>query len=218
MGRFFRLFLREDVIVIDTKDDFGTTGDAHRLPPPQLPKTPAAPRQAQAKPAPSPPAPPCARDPNAARHTRSGFRRYPNREERAQRARDVVAKAQRVDNYTLSGKCWVIDGDTIVINHVHIRLAGIDAPELDHPWGQKSKWELVRLCKGQVITAHVTGELSHNRVVATCRLPDGRDLAAELVKRGLALDWSLFSGGKYRKYETADARKRMWRAACRQTG
>ena len=30
----------------------------------------------------------------------------------------------------IRGHCWVIDGDTIVINKVHIRLAGIDAPEL----------------------------------------------------------------------------------------
>lgn len=40
----------------------------------------------------------------------------------------------------LKGQCWVIDGDTIVIDKVHIRLAGIDAPELDHPYGQKAKW------------------------------------------------------------------------------
>jgi endonuclease YncB( thermonuclease family) len=40
---------------------------------------------------------------------------------------------------TLSGKCFVIDGDTICIGKVGIRLAGIDAPELDHPWGKKAK-------------------------------------------------------------------------------
>jgi micrococcal nuclease len=33
----------------------------------------------------------------------------------------------------LRGRCWVIDGDTIVIDNVRLRLAGIDAPELDHP-------------------------------------------------------------------------------------
>lgn len=42
----------------------------------------------------------------------------------------------------LKGQCWVIDGDTIVINNTHIRLAGIDAPELDHPWGsvRSGRW------------------------------------------------------------------------------
>ena len=55
----------------------------------------------------------------------------------------------------LRGRCWVIDGDTIVIHNIRLRLAGIDAPELDHPWGQRSKWALVQLCKGQTVTARI---------------------------------------------------------------
>lgn len=118
----------------------------------------------------------------------------------------------------LQGRCWVVDGDTIVIDKVHIRLAGIDAPELDHPWGKQSKWALVQLCKGQTVTAHIRPELSYDRVVAECFLPDGRDLAAELVRSGMALDWPKFSGGKYRHLETADARRKLWRAHARQRG
>lgn len=118
----------------------------------------------------------------------------------------------------LRGRCWVVDGDTIIVENVRLRLAGIDAPELDHPWGQKSKWALVQLCKGQVITARLRPELSYNRIVAECFLPDGRDLAAELVRVGLALDWAAFSGGKYRHLEPADARQKLWRARGRQEG
>lgn len=118
----------------------------------------------------------------------------------------------------LRGRCWVIDGDTIVIDKVHVRLAGIDAPELDHPWGRQSKWALVQLCKGQTVTARIRPELSYDRVVAECFLPDGRDLAAELVRAGMALDWPKFSGGKYRHLETADARRKLWRADARQRG
>lgn len=84
----------------------------------------------------------------------------------------------------ISGYCHVIDGDTIVIDGRHIRIAGIDAPELDHPWGRKSKWAMVALCKGQRITARLKPELSYDRLVAECFLPDGRDLAAELVQAG----------------------------------
>lgn len=119
---------------------------------------------------------------------------------------------------TISGRCWVIDGDTIVINKTRIRLAGIDAPELDHPWGKKSKWALVELCRGQTITARITPELSYDRLVAQCFLPDGRDLAAELVRCGLALDWEKFSGGKYRHLEPHDARKKLWLADAKQKG
>lgn len=118
----------------------------------------------------------------------------------------------------LRGTCWVIDGDTIVIDGFHIRLAGIDAPELDHPWGQKAKWEMVRLCKGQVITAHILPELSYDRVVAQCYLPDGRDLAAELVRAGLALDWPKFSRGAYKHLEPPGVRKKLWMATARQRG
>lgn len=118
----------------------------------------------------------------------------------------------------IKGKCWVIDGDTIVIDRVHIRLAGIDAPELDQPYGKQAKYALVRLCKDQVVTAITDGAVSHNRVVARCLLPDGRDLAAEMVKAGLAIDWGKHSGGTYRHLETADARQRLWRAKLRQQG
>lgn len=118
----------------------------------------------------------------------------------------------------LCGRCWVIDGDTIDIDGVRLRLAGIDAPELDHPYGNQAKWALVKLCKGQVITARILPELSYDRVVAQCFLPDGRDLAAELVRAGLALDWPKFSGGRYRHLETPDARRRLWRADARQKG
>ncbi len=123
-----------------------------------------------------------------------------------------------VEPRVIRGRCWVIDGDTIVIDKVHIRLAGIDAPELDHPYGQKAKWTLHALCKGQVITAITDGEVSHERAVAICRLPDGRDLAAEMVKAGMAIDWPKYSGGRYGHLEPPGLRKRLWRADARQWG
>ena len=119
---------------------------------------------------------------------------------------------------TISGKCYVIDGDTIQIGEVRLRLAGIDAPEIEHPWGKKAKWELAQLCKGQLITAEIAVDISYDRLVATCYLPAGRDLSAEMVRRGLALDWHNFSGGKYAHLEPEGARKRHWKAAARQRG
>ncbi len=118
----------------------------------------------------------------------------------------------------IKGSAWVLDGDTIVINKIRIRLAGIDAPEMNHPWGKKAKWELVSLCKGQTVTAKMHNDASYDREVATCYLSDGRDLSAELVKLGLALDWPTFSGGKYANLEPEGVRKRLWRAAAKQNG
>ena len=114
-------------------------------------------------------------------------------------------------NRQITGRAWVIDGDTIAINKVKIRLAGIDAPELDQPWGQKAKWEMVRICKGQNICAEFTGDTSYDRLVGTCYLPDGRDIGAEIVKAGLALDGGHYSAGKYRHLEDPEMRKKLKR-------
>ena len=34
---------------------------------------------------------------------------------------------------TISGPAYTIDGDTIVVGTVHVRLNGVDAPEVAHP-------------------------------------------------------------------------------------
>lgn len=109
----------------------------------------------------------------------------------------------------LRGRAWVIDGDTIVVSKIKIRLAGIDAPELDQPWGQKSKWAMVGICKGQTIRVELTGETSYDRLVGTCYTADGRDIGAEIVKTGLALDGSYFSQGKYKHLEDPEMRRKL---------
>ena len=120
--------------------------------------------------------------------------------------------------HRINGTAWVIDGDTLVIGDRTIRLHGIDAPELDHPYGKNAKWALVKLCKGHRITAVFDGTSTHDRPVAICTLPDGRDLSAEMVRLGFAIDWKKHSGGKYRHLETPEARRLFWRADARQKG
>ena len=112
----------------------------------------------------------------------------------------------------------MIDGDTLVVQKTRIRLFGIDAPELNHPYGKQAKWALVALCDGQAVRAEVTENDCHGRTVARCFLRDGRDLSEEMVKLGLAIDWPKFSGGVYRPLESPDARKKMWLADARQKG
>ncbi len=118
----------------------------------------------------------------------------------------------------ITGPAYVTDGDGLRIQKTEIRLFGIDAPEFSHPLGKKARWALVNLCKGQDIRAELTGTDDHGRMVAKCYLPDGRDLSAEMVKQGLALDWAKFSGGIYRRFEPADVRKKLRLADARQIG
>lgn len=118
----------------------------------------------------------------------------------------------------LQGAAFVVDGDSLVIRKTQVRLFGVDAPELNHPFGIKAKWALHGFCKGQSIRAEVMSVDDHGRTVARCYLPDGRDLSAEMVKIGMAIDWPKFSSGEYRRLETPDARKKLWLADARQKG
>ena len=131
---------------------------------------------------------------------------------------DQRSEIRIVDVKELRGRAYIIDGDTIDIGGTRIRLAGIDAPELDHPYGKRAKWTLVNLCKGQLVRAVFDEETSHGRVVATCTLPDGRDLSAEMVKAGMAIDWPKFSRGKYSGLEPPGIRRKLWRCDARQKG
>ncbi|MGR3434157.1 MAG: thermonuclease family protein, partial [Shimia sp.] len=129
-----------------------------------------------------------------------------------------AARARAAAGGTLTGRCRVVDGDTIVIGTTSIRLFGMDALELHHPYGHVSRRAMADLCRGHEITAEIRPEASYDRVVARCFLPDGRDLSAELVALGLAIDGPRFSGGIYRHLEVPDARRKMWRADAKQKG
>ena len=107
------------------------------------------------------------------------------------------------------GGCWVIDGDTIHIGNHKIRFQGINAPELDEPYGKQAKWALHKLVKGQTIRAIPNGEKSYDRIVAKCFLEDGRDIAAEMVKMGLALDLPNYPDADYKHLETPASRKKL---------
>lgn len=118
----------------------------------------------------------------------------------------------------LKGPAWIVDGDTLTISKTQIRLFGIDAPEMDHPYGKKAKWALKSLCDGHHVQARILEVDTHGRTVALCTLPDGRDLSAEMVKLGLAIDWPKYSGGAYTALERPDVRKKLWLADARQKG
>ena len=116
---------------------------------------------------------------------------------------------QPVSTEPIVGKCWVIDGDTIHIRKHKIRFQGMNAPELDEPYGEQAKWELHKLVKGQTITAKPNGERSHDRIVAKCFLEDGTDLGAKMVEMGLALDLPEYPDADYRHLETPASRKKL---------
>lgn len=118
----------------------------------------------------------------------------------------------------LTGRAYVVDGDTLTIQNTQVRLFGVDAPELDHPYGKNAKGALLSLCKGHNVRAEIIAQDAHGRTVARCYLADGRDLSAEMVKLGLAIDWAKFSNGQYRSLELPGVRQKLWLADARQKG
>jgi endonuclease YncB( thermonuclease family) len=115
------------------------------------------------------------------------------------------------------GKAWVIDGDTIDVARVRIRLLGIDAPESDQTctdpegkrWycGHAATHVLIRHLAGHRLRCGAVGFDKYHRTLAVCALPDGADVNAWLVREGWAVAY-----GHYRAEEAqARAAKRgIW--------
>lgn len=107
----------------------------------------------------------------------------------------------------LSGHAYALDGDTIEISGYHIRIAGLDAEELNEPHGLEAKSAMISLLHG-VIKCNLGGLRSHGRFVGTC-YNDSGDIAAQMIAGGAALDCARYSGGKYRQYEPAGIRQKL---------
>jgi micrococcal nuclease len=101
----------------------------------------------------------------------------------------------------------VIDGDTIIVGSVHVRLNGVDGPEVirsgyshDDDFGPEARDEMKRIIGDAV-------ERSYERLVGICFLPDGTDIGGEIIRRGLALDCALWSSGRYQALEPDGVRE-----------
>jgi len=103
---------------------------------------------------------------------------------------------------------YAIDGDTLVMMGLHIRLWGIDAEELGEPHGLLAKSSLQYLIDNG-ITCNLTGNTSYHRMVGTCYDINGLDIGGEMVRLGQALDCAAYSHGKYKPLEPQDIRKKL---------
>jgi endonuclease YncB( thermonuclease family) len=82
---------------------------------------------------------------------------------------------------------FVADGDSIYVGDWEIRLAAIDAPERDQPYGQQSKKTLVDMIDGRVVRVEPVTTDDHGRTVAhVYRVNDGLHVNAAMVEQGAA--------------------------------
>jgi micrococcal nuclease len=120
----------------------------------------------------------------------------------------------------ITGAVEIIDGDSLIVGGVRIRLRGLDAPELDHPGGEAARRAMQEIIGGHSLNCWADGTHTHDRTVSTCFVTtvdhSDVDIARELIRRGYALDCARYSQGKYAPYETDHARLTLKRASyCR---
>jgi endonuclease YncB( thermonuclease family) len=106
------------------------------------------------------------------------------------------------------GDVAVVDGDSLRMGEMSIRLKGLDAPELKqsctragvaYPCGRVAREALLKLVAGRKPRCRVQGRDRYGRSLAQCFV-DGSDVGATLVESGYAVGY----GG----YEREEARAR----------
>ena len=120
----------------------------------------------------------------------------------------------------LSGAARAIDGDTIQLGGVRIRLHGIDAPESAQNcraggrfWacGRAATKALAGLVRGKRVACEQRGRDRYGRVVAVCAVA-GRDLNAWMVADGWAFAYRRYSRAYVVEETRARAARRgIWR-------
>lgn len=112
----------------------------------------------------------------------------------------------------------VIDGDTIVVGKTHVRLVGINAPEIAHPalhiaeqcYGPEATQRMKELLRvgdhGAVISVRVVsqGKDKYGRTLGVVMV-GGMDLGAEMLREGMA---ELYRSRHPKAYEPFEANAR----------
>ncbi|WP_019218584.1 thermonuclease family protein [Bartonella florencae] len=98
----------------------------------------------------------------------------------------------------IKGHASIIDGDSIVISSVMIRLMGIDAPELQQFCGKtearylcglEAKKYLEELIANQPVTCYWQKKDKYRRILATCKTKRISNINAMLVRNGWAVSY-----------------------------
>jgi endonuclease YncB( thermonuclease family) len=109
----------------------------------------------------------------------------------------------RAEEVHVSGHVSVVDGDTLDVGPIRIRLDGIDAPEIGQSCGRSGggEWDcataaanrLEALIGGGAVDCIALEQDPNGRVVATCRTGASADLGRVLVSEGLAWAFRRYS-------------------------
>lgn len=128
-----------------------------------------------------------------------------------------AAGVQNASADSLTFKARVIevkDGDTLIVlrnkTRFTVELPGIDAPELDQPFGPEARKYAAKLVKGKVVTIEMSRP--GNPIYGAVRFSKDRILAHEMVKAGLAWATTTDKSSMFRQAqdEAKAARIGLW--------
>jgi endonuclease YncB( thermonuclease family) len=121
---------------------------------------------------------------------------------------------------SITGEARVIDGDTLAIAGIRVRLEGIDAPETDQtcsrPWvgtwkcGVEASEHMARLVRDRTVTCEARGTDAYGRMLGLCSVA-GLDINADMVRNGMAWAFVKYSQ-RYVELETEarEAKRGVW--------
>ncbi len=115
----------------------------------------------------------------------------------------------------LSGLASVLDGDTLIVQGVRVRLAGIDAPEIgqicekdgrDYDCASESTAYLRGLTQGHWISCDPRTIDVYGRLIAVCDV-EGIEIGEHLVGTGMAVSLGPYSGAERKARQN---RRGLW--------
>ena len=127
----------------------------------------------------------------------------------------------RTPGEPVTGHARVIDGDSLEVAGVSVRLFGIDAPERDqkcqdaagktYSCGRSAQRALAAAIAGREVTCTPVDVDQYKRDVSVCTA-NNSDLGEAMVRGGHALDYTRHSRGRYApaEQEARDARRGLW--------
>ncbi|MBI5007512.1 MAG: thermonuclease family protein [Nitrosomonadales bacterium] len=93
----------------------------------------------------------------------------------------------------------VLDGDTVLVSRngkaSKVRLANIDAPEKEQPFGKQSRQSLQELVHKREVVIDSRAVDQYGRIVGLISL-EGLDINQEQLRRGMAWEYSYFHSDK----------------------